>query len=363
MRRKGRPGTSDLPCDIDDHLFGEPALLCRKRRCILRVQVDQGFDEVVKGLRLTGMFCCQIFLPVDPAPHELAVVQPLGQQDACHRQQHRRFRTGPGGQPVIGHAGCVGEARVHHRQLRPFHFALDDALRLRIKVVARFQVRADEQNETRIGMVRRGAIHAAPDVIAEARRGRADIGMAVVAIHTPRAQHALHVAVVPRASDMIHHLVTSPLDNRGTNLGGERIQHFIPGRALPLALTALADALQGVQDTFWIVDLVDSRGTFGAVAPATPRVERVALQLLDPPALLVHVGQQPARRLTIEADRGDDLVVPLHFARPRLRIVFHPIPPLLRWWTRGQVAYSHRLAAGSDMLFQGYLGHFSLLFE
>ncbi len=212
-------------------------------------------------------------------------------------------------------------------------------------------------------MVGRGPVHAAPDVVAEARRGGADIGMAVVPIHAPRAQHALHVAIVSRSPDVVHHLVAAVLTNGGAYFGGESVQRLVPRRALPLALAALARALQGIQYALWIVDLVDGGRAFGAVAPATARMVRVALKLLDSPALLVDIGQQPTGRLAVEADRGDDLVVPLHFARPRLRIVLHPIAPPFRGRTRGQVAHHHRLAARGDVLFQRDLGHLTLLFS
>src|SRR5947209_8817279 len=123
--------------------------------------------------------------------------------------------------------------------------------------------------------------------------------MAVVPIHPPGPQHPLHVAVVTGPPDVVHDLVASPLDNRRPDLRGEGIQYLIPRCALPLALSALARALQRIENALWIVDLVNCRGSFGAVAPATARVIRVALQLLDVPALLVHVGQQPAGRLAV----------------------------------------------------------------
>src|ERR1017187_3368499 len=112
--------------------------------------------------------------------------------------------------------------------------------------------------------------------------------MAVMPIHTPRAQYPLHVAVVPRSPDVIHHLIAPSLDKRGANFGGKGVQHFVPGRAFPLALATLTDTLQGIQDALRVMHLVDRRGTFGAVAPTTARMVGVALQLLDLPALFVH---------------------------------------------------------------------------
>src|SRR5579883_548098 len=181
--------------------------------------------------------------------------------------------------------------------------------------------------------------------------------MAVVTIHSPGSQHALHITIVSGASNMIHNLVASPLNKRLPDFRGKGIQHLIPCHAFPPALAALARTLQGIENAFGIVDLVDGRRAFGTVTPATARMVGITFQLLDTPALFVYVGQQPTGRLTVEADGRDDLVMPLDFARPRLRVVLHPVAPALRRWAGGQVAYRHRLAAGSDLLFQGNIGH------
>ncbi len=186
--------------------------------------------------------------------------------------------------------------------------------------------------------------------------------MAVVSIHAPRTQHALHVTIVSGPPHVVHHLVASPFDDGSTNFGGKGIQHFIPANALPLALAALTRALQGIQNALWIVDLVDGGRAFGAVAPTTARMIGVALQLLDAARLFIDIGQQPAGRLAVEADSGDNFVMPLHFARPRLRVVFYPVVPALRRRTRGQIAHGHRLARGGNMLFQGNLAHLLFLF-
>src|SRR5690348_11098810 len=154
--------------------------------------------------------------------------------------------------------------------------------------------------------------------------------MAVVSIYTPCTQHALHVAIVSGSPNVIHDLVAPPFDDGGTNFGGKGIQHLIPGDALPPALAALAEALQRVQDAFWIIDLVDGGRTFGTVAPATARMIRVAFQFLDAARLFIDIGQQPAGGLTVETDGRDNLVMSLDFARPRLRIVFYPVVPAFR---------------------------------
>ena len=47
---------------------------------------------------------------------------------------------------------------------------------------------------------------AAPEHIAKACRGAADIGVRVVAIYAPGLQHSLDVAIVAGAADVIHDL-------------------------------------------------------------------------------------------------------------------------------------------------------------
>src|SRR5690348_16583689 len=131
--------------------------------------------------------------------------------------------------------------------------------------------------------------------------------MAVVSIYTPCTQHALHVAIVSGSPDVIHDLVAPPFDDGGANFGGKGVQYLVPGDAFPPALAAPARAFQRVQDALWIVDLVDGGRTFGAIAPATARMVRIALQLLDAACLFIDIGQQSTGGLTVETDGGDNL--------------------------------------------------------
>src|SRR5579883_3307175 len=140
-------------------------------------------------------------------------------------------------------------------------------------------------------MVGRGAIVTAPDLIAKASGGGADVGVAVVPIDAPCAQHALHIAIVARPSHMIHHLVAPVFNDSRANFGRERIQHLVPAHALPLALAALASPLEGIENTFGIVDLIQGGRPFGAIAPPAARMVRVALETTHAPALLVDICQ------------------------------------------------------------------------
>ena len=76
----------------------------------------------------------------------------------------------------------------------------------------------------------------------------------------------------------------------------------------------------------WLI----GRRSLRAVAPARAGVGRVALDLLDRQVLLVHVGEQAAGRLAVEAGRRDEHELARHLARVRLGVVLDEGVPLLR---------------------------------
>src|SRR6266566_2129731 len=199
-------------------------------------------------------------------------------------------------------------------------------------------------------MIWGGTIHPTPELVSEACRRRADIGVTVVPVYTPGTQHALHVAIVPRSPDVIHDLVTMVLDNGCADFGGEGVQHLIPGGALPLTLAALACAFQGIEDALRVIDLVDGSRSLGAVASATAWMIRVALEFFDTACLLVYIGQQATGSFAVNADGGYDGVVLFDFAWPGFGIVFNPVMPALGWRTGGQVSHGHLFSAWGNVL-------------
>src|SRR6266568_2559326 len=96
-------------------------------------------------------------------------------------------------------------------------------------------MRTDKQNKACIGVVGRGTISAAPYLVAETSRGRADIGMAIVTIHAPGAQDALHITVIPRPTNVIHDFIATTFNNGGSDFAGKGLQYFVPCCAFPLA--------------------------------------------------------------------------------------------------------------------------------
>ena len=71
------------------------------------------------------------------------------------------------------------------------------------------------------------------------------------------------------------------------------------------------------------------RRALRAVAPARAGVLGVALELAYLQRVAVDVGQQPARRLAVEARRRHEHRAALHAPRPRARVELHPVVPAL----------------------------------
>src|SRR5205085_5477767 len=138
-----------------------------------------------------------------------------------------------------------------------------------------------QQDKPGVGVIRRRAVGALPQRVADAGRRRADVRVRVVAVNAPGLQHALDVAVVAGPAHVVHHFIAAAFDERLANLSRERVEHFVPGGALPLAFAARADAFQREEDAFGVVDLVDSGRPLGAVTPARRRVLRVAFELAN----------------------------------------------------------------------------------
>ena len=76
-----------------------------------------------------------------------------------------------------------------------------------------------------------------------------------------------------------------------------------------------------------VVHLVEGRWALRGVPATRGGVGRVALELADLAALLVHVGEQTARRLAVEAGGGDEAVGVGLLLGPCPGVVFLPVIP------------------------------------
>ena len=321
-------GPGHLVGHFHDHGRVHPGLGRGELRRVLRVEGLEDLFEALEGLGLVRMFLAQELLPVDPLPHELAVVEILLEQHVAHGQQHRGFGAGPGGHPVVGLGRGVGQPGVDDADLGAPLLGLDDALGVGVEVVPGLQVRAQHQHEARVGMIGRGTVDAAPERVAGPGPGGAHVGVAVVGIDAPGVHDALVIEeLMSGAPHVVHDLVAAVLLEGLPDPSGQIVQHFVPGHAFPLAAAALSRPFHGVEDAFRVIHLVDGGRALGAVPAAAARMFRIALELAYLLRFLVHVGQQAAARLAVEADGGDQVVVLLHPPGPRGRVVFGPIRP------------------------------------
>src|SRR5690349_5111499 len=130
-------------------------------------------------------------------------------------------------------------------------------------------------------MVRRRPVHPVPECIAGARARRADVGVAVVTVDAPGMEHALQIdELVPRTPEVIHDFLLASLDERLPNAAGDVVEHLVPRHALPLAAAARARPSKRIKDALGVLHLIERGRTLRAVAAATARVNRVALELL-----------------------------------------------------------------------------------
>ena len=271
----------------------------------------------------------QILLPVPPAAHELPVVALLLDDVVGEGEVHGRLGARLRRQPVVGVRRAVRQAGVDDDELGAVLLSLEDALGVGIEVVAGFEMRGDEVDHLGAGVIGARAVDAAPELVAGARRRRADVGVRVVAIDTPRREHALGEAVLARAADVVHHLVLAPVTDRLRDPPGDVVERFLPGDLAPPAGAALAVALQGEQDAVGVLNLVERRRALGAVAAARAGVLGIAFELADLAGLAIDVGEEAAGRLAVEAGRRHQPVALLHPLGPRLRVELDPVVPAL----------------------------------
>src|SRR5262249_42002952 len=205
------------------------------------------------------------------------------------------------------------------------------------------QVRGEQQDEPRVGVVGRRAVHAVPEGVACARARRADVGVAVVAVDAPGVEDALEVdELVAGPAEVVHDLALPSLHQRLPDALPDVVEHLVPRDALPAPSTARADAAQRIADALGIGHLVQRRRAFGAIASAAAGMRRVAFELLDREGLAVDVGEELAARFAVEADRRDQRVAPLDLLGPGDRVVLFPVVPALD----GRIALEAALGGG-----------------
>src|SRR5262249_41204827 len=194
----------------------------------------------------------------------------------------------------------------------------------------RLQVRGEQQDEARVRVVGGRPVHAVPERVAGPRARRAHVRVAVVAVDAPGVEDALQVdELVAGPAEVVHDLALPSVDERLADAPADVVEHLVPRDALPSPAPARPDAAQRIADALGIVHLIEGRRSLGAVAPSASRMRRVALELLDRERLAVDVGEEPAARLAIEADRRDQRVASLDLLGPGDWVVLLPVVPAL----------------------------------
>src|SRR5262249_1511881 len=330
VTRQRAARTSDLARHFLDAGGGHSGLPLREGRRVRGVDLAEGALELLEAHGDARPLVDQVLLPVDPAPDELAVPRAVTEEHVREGEEEGGFRARPRREPVVRHGGGVAQARVDHAHLGARHLSLDDALRVGVEVVSRLEVGGEEEDEAGAAVVRRGAVEAVPEGVAGARGSGADGGVAVVAGAAPRVEGALGVdQFVPGAARVIHDLLLPSLEEGCTNAAADIVQHLVPGDTLPLTTPARAGTAKRIKDALGVLHLVQGGWSLGAVPPAAPRMLGIALELLDLERLLVHVGEQAAPGLAVEANGGHQAVAPGDTARPGARIELLPIAPAI----------------------------------
>src|SRR5487761_600993 len=208
---------------------------------------------------------------------------------------------------------------------------------MRVEVVTRLEVRADQEDDPRVGVVRAGTVDPHPIVVAGPPPAGADVGVRVVTVDAPGGEHAFGEAVLAGAAHVVHHLVVPTLGDGGADSLREVDERNVPAHPLPASGAARSHATQGVEAPVAIGHLVDRRRALGAVAASRAGVFGVALELAHLEGLAVDVGEQAARRLAIEAGGGHQHAVALDALRPGARVELLPVVPALPRREGGQV--------------------------
>jgi len=328
VRRETVAGAGDRVRRFHDPVGRHAGFRSGELRRELRVLLFERVQERLEGLRPFRVHDAQRVLPVHPGLDERPVEEILVQQDAHDRQEERPLGSRIRRQPEVRLRRRVREPGIDGDQRRPLRLRVDDPLRVRIEVMARLQVRRQQQDGARVRVVRRRSVRAGPEEVSEPSRRRADVGVAVVAVDPPCLQDAVRVAVFARPADVVHQLVPPVLLDRLADPRADVVQRLVPRDARPSALAAFAGALQRIENAIGIVELVRGDDPFRAGAAAAPGMHRIAFDLADVQLLLVDVGEDAARGLAVEADRRNDPVVAALLPRPARGLVVGVVVPL-----------------------------------
>ena len=262
---QSRSSRGDQRGDGFNGLRADSGFLGCKRKTVLRIELFQHGLKVLKRRLQVRPFFLEIFLPVPPVMHEGTVVLFGLNKVVGYGEQNGRLTSRIGCNPMVGVGGTIGQADVKDDELGPTPLGVHNALGVRIKIMARFQVGADEKDHVGMFVVGAGAVRTHPKMIPGASPRRANIGMRVMAIDTPGGQDALGITILARAANVVHDFVVTAFLERSPKAAGNITECLIPGDLLPFPLATFSRPFQGVENAIRIVDLVECGWALSAV--------------------------------------------------------------------------------------------------
>src|ERR1035437_5147568 len=123
---------------------------------------------------------------------------------------------------------------------------------------------------------------------------------------------------------MVNDFVPPSFDKRLSDSRRQIIEHLVPAPPLPFSLAALSGALERVEYSLRVVDLVHRRRTLGAVAATAAGMLGIAFEFANLESVLVNVGKQAAARFAVETYRRNDRIAALDLPRPMRWIELDP---------------------------------------
>ena len=210
-----------------------------------------------------------------------------------------------------------------------------------VEIVPALEVCTDEENEVGIGVVGRGAVIAVPDAVPEAGPGGADIRMAVVPVHVPGLEDAVHIAFVAGAAHVIDHFVVPFFLQGFPDAGGDIVEGLVPGDAFPLSFAPFSAPFEGIEDAVGVGDLVDGSRPFRAVSPPARRMVGVAFEFADFTGFFVYERRQSTSGFAVEAGGGHDGIAFFGDFRPGFGFVLDPVVPFFRRGEAPELPFRH----------------------
>src|ERR1041384_8017482 len=172
-------------------------------------------------------------------------------------------------------------------------------------------MRADQQDDFCVCVIRAGAIESHPELITLTAPGGTDVCMRVVSVDSPRRKNAFCKTIFAGTAHVIHDFVAPVFQDCVTNPRGDGVECLIPGCAFPFPFATFSSAFEWVKNAVRICYLIQCCRTFSTVATTRAWMFGISFELLYFASDLIDIGQQTTRGFAVEARGWDDRVVPL----------------------------------------------------